>query len=123
MKYFLNGVWANDETIGILPAGAALLTDEQWGNRQAPPAGYVPPAPKAIDQIRALEAAAADATARGNRLVALEASIDIAVRKASEGGLTFTRAQALAWLLVNDANYKKLYDLEQAVRPLRALVV
>jgi hypothetical protein len=103
-----------------LPAGCVEITEAEVATIKASRVNVGTLTP--LQEIRALEAAAADHMARGTRLVALEASIDIAVRKASDAGLTCTRAQAQTWLLANDANYKALYDLEQAVRPLRALI-
>lgn len=40
MKYFLSGTWVNDSTITKLPAGATLLTDAEWENRNSTP--YIP---------------------------------------------------------------------------------
>jgi hypothetical protein len=52
MKYFLNGTWCNDSTITELPAGATLLSDTEWDNRQARPAGWLPE-PPSYQELRA----------------------------------------------------------------------
>lgn len=82
----------------------------------------LPPAPTPLAQIRALEAApaAADAAARGARIVALSYSLDLVIKKAAAKGQTVTPAQAHEWAMVNDGNYKTLYEVEQAIKPLRA---
>ena len=84
---------------------------------------YAPPPPP-IAQIRAIEntPAVADAMKRAARLVALSYAIDDLVRIAASKGQTVTRDQAHAWAMVNDSNYRTLYDAEQAIKPLRALV-
>jgi hypothetical protein len=40
MKYFLNGVWSNDDTVSILPPGATAMTDAEWESRLG--ATYIP---------------------------------------------------------------------------------
>ena len=84
---------------------------------------YAPP-PLPIQEIRAIEStpAVADAMQRAARLVALSYAIDDLIRIAASKGQTVTRTQAHDWSMVNDSNYKTLYDAEQAIKPLRALV-
>ncbi|MDO8775673.1 MAG: hypothetical protein Q7K57_44630 [Burkholderiaceae bacterium] len=84
---------------------------------------YTPP-PAPLDQIRAIERTpeVADAMQRGTRLVAIAYAIDEVLRKAALKGLTVTREQAHDWSMLNDGNYKTLYDAEQVIKPLRALV-
>lgn len=81
-----------------------------------------PPAP--IEQIRAMEDAPAvkDALARAGRLVALAYALDELIRVAASKGQTVTREQAHEWTIVNDSNYRTLYEAEQTIKPLRALV-
>jgi hypothetical protein len=87
---------------------------------------YVPPpVPLApLEQIRAIERTpeVADAMQRGSRLVALAYALDDLIHIAASKGQTVTRQQAHDWAMLNDANYKTLYDAEQAIKPLRALV-
>ena len=76
MKYFLNGTWANDDTITELPTGATPLSAAQWETRQGTP--YVPTAAEikttTLAEVRSLRAALfptlaglqAEALARGN---------------------------------------------------------
>lgn len=87
-----------------------------------------PPAPTgaeiALAEIRAIECApaVADAMARASRLVALAYALDDLIRIAASKGQTVTRQQAHDWAMANDSNYKTLYDTEQVIKPLRALV-
>ncbi|WP_341918699.1 hypothetical protein [Polaromonas sp. YR568] len=84
---------------------------------------YVPP-PLPIEEIRAIERtpAVADAMQRASRLVALSYAQDDLIRIAASKGQTVTRQQAHDWAMLNDSNYKTLYDAEQIIKPLRALV-
>ena len=84
---------------------------------------YVPPL-ATIQEIRRIEStpAVADAMQRGARLVALSYALDDLIRIAASKGQTVTRQQAHDWAMLNDNNYKTLYDAEQAIKPLRALV-
>ena len=83
-----------------------------------------PAPPPPLEQIRAIERspAVADAMQRGARLVALSYALDDLIRIAASKGQTVTRDQAHAWAMANDNNYNTLYDAEQAIKPLRALV-
>lgn len=83
-----------------------------------------PSGPAPLEQIRAIERTpiVADAMARANRLVALAYAIDELIRVAASKGQTVTREQAHDWAIVNDASYRTLYEAEQAIKPLRALV-
>lgn len=82
----------------------------------------LPPAP--LDQIRAIERtpAVSDAMQRASRLVAMAYALDDLIRIAASKGQTVTRQQAHDWAMLNDSNYKTLYDAEQAIKPLRPLV-
>lgn len=86
------------------------------------PADVPPPPP--LEQIRAIENTpeVSDAMQRAARLVALSYALDDLIRIAASKGQTVTRTQAHDWAMVNDSNYKTLYDAEQAIKPLRALV-
>ena len=83
-----------------------------------------PPEPTPLEQIRAIENTpeVSDAMQRAARLVALSYALDDLIRIAASKGQTVTRTQAHDWSMVNDSNYKTLYDAEQAIKPLRALV-
>lgn len=83
-----------------------------------------PAVPPPIEQIRAIERTpeVADAMQRGSRLVALSYALDELIRIAASKGQTVTRQQAHDWSMLNDSNYKTLYDAEQVIKPLRALV-
>lgn len=80
--------------------------------------------PAPIEQIRAIERTplVSDAMQRASRLVALAYALDEVIRVAASKGQTVTRLQAHAWSMLNDSNYKTLYDAEQAIKPLRPLV-
>ena len=124
----------NSTSITRLSDGAIIPADERntdyaaylaWlaqGNTPEP--ADVPPAPAPIDQIRAIENTyvVSDAMQRAARLVALSYALDDLIRIAASKGQTVTRTQAHDWAMVNDSNYKTLYDAEQAIKPLRALV-
>lgn len=103
----------------LVEAIADWLAD---GNTPEPADVPIPPQP--LDQIRAIESTAAvsDAMQRAARLVALSYALDELIRIAASKGQTVTRTQAHDWSMVNDSNYKTLYDAEQAIKPLRALV-
>lgn len=123
----------NSTSIKRLSDGASIPADERntdyaaylaWladGNTPEP-ADVLPPPP--LEQIRAIEEtpAVADAMQRASRLVALSYAIDDLIRIAASKGQTVTRQQAHDWAMLNDGNYKTLYDAEQAIKPLRALV-
>lgn len=79
---------------------------------------------KPLDEIRAVERspAVSDAMQRASRLVALSYALDDLIRIAASKGQTVTRTQAHDWAMLNDSNYKTLYDAEQTIKPLRPLV-
>lgn len=124
----------NTTSIKRLSDGASIPADEgntdyaayrAWraaGNTPEPADVPIPPQP--LDQIRAIEqgAAVSDAMQRASRLVALSYAIDDLIRIAASKGQTVTRQQAHDWAMLNDGNYKTLYDAEQAIKPLRPLV-
>lgn len=121
-------------SIKRLSDGASIPADERntdyaaylvWlsaGNTPEP-ADVLPPPPP-LEQIRAIENTpeVSDAMQRGSRLMALSYALDDLIRIAASKGQTVTRTQAHDWSMVNDSNYKTLYDAEQAIKPLRALV-
>lgn len=98
------------------------------GDREATPeevaAWELAKQPAPIEQIRAIERSptVADAMQRAARLVALAYALDDLIRIAASKGQTVTRQQAHDWAMLNDSNYKTLYDAEQVIKPLRALV-
>lgn len=124
----------NNDSVIRLSDGACIPSDPAntdravytaWlseGNTPEPADLPIPPQP--LDQIRAIESTAAvsDAMQRAARLVALSYALDELIRIAASKGQTVTRTQAHDWSMVNDSNYKTLYDAEQAIKPLRALV-
>jgi hypothetical protein len=113
---------------GVIWFASGATTEQQTAGQEVMDTnlaqlGVIEP-PLPIEQIRAIERtpAVADAMQRGSRLVALSYALDDLIRVAAAKGQTVTRTQAHAWAMVNDANYKTLYDAEQAIKPLRPLV-
>jgi len=112
----------------IDPAGNLYAGEMRVGDREATPeeiaAWEISRQPAPIDQIRTIERAleVSDAMQRGSRLVSLSYALDDLIRIAELKGQIVTRQQAHAWAMVNDPNYKTLYDAEQVIKPLRALV-
>lgn len=104
--------------VGQPVEGLTLIGFDEYLELSAPP----PPSP--LEQIRAIERSpeVADAMQRGSRLVALSYALDDLIRIAASKGQTVTRTQAHDWAMANDANYKTLYEAEQAIKPLRPLV-
>ena len=115
-----------DGSSTTIPKGHRFWDEYQaWvdaNNTPEPADGPTPASP--LEQIRAIESTpeVADAMQRGSRLVALAYALDDLIRIAASKGQTVTRQQAHDWAMVNDNNYKTLYDAEQAIKPLRALV-
>lgn len=110
------------ESIGDGPTREAVMTWLAVGNM--PETVGAPPEPSPIEVIRAIEQSkpVADAMQRATRLVALSYAIDDLIRVSASKGQTVTRDQAHNWAMLNDSNYKTLYDAEQVIKPLRALV-
>jgi hypothetical protein len=88
-----------------------------------------PPGPTPLEQIRAIEAAKADKTAKFMRQGMLLQTVTIAMARpdaqALTAGMTPEQAKAavVSVLLATDPGFKLLYDLEQEIEPLRALVL
>lgn len=120
MFYSLTG---KATVIGDLYDGSMLDGDRE-ATAQEVAAWEVQKPPKPIDEIRAIERSpqVADAMARATRLVAMAYALDEFVRAAALKGQTITREQAHAWAMLNDSNYKTLFDAEQLIRPMRARV-
>ena len=125
MVYKLTSGWPQDTVTGsfVNPDGAVYLAFLAGGGTPEP-ADVPSPSEAALAAIRATEQTpiVADAMQRGSRLVALSYAIDDLIRVAAAKGLTVTRQQAHDWAMLNDSNYKTLYDAEQIIKPLRALV-
>lgn len=77
----------------------------------------VPPAPTALDQIRALEAQYADAQARMTRQSLLVIALDKACESPAAANLTRDEVHNL--LLTGDNGYAALWNLEQQIAALR----
>ncbi|SDN52185.1 hypothetical protein [Polaromonas sp. JS666] len=107
------------------PSNADRIAYAAWlDGENTPEPADVPPPPSPLSQIRAIERTpeVSDAMQRGSRLVALSYALDDLIRVAASKGQSVTRQQAHDWAMLNDSNYKKLYDAEQVIKPLRALV-
>lgn len=87
-----------------------------------------PPGPTPLEQIRALEAAKADDLAKVMRQGMLLQTVDIAMAKPEAAALTSgmtpaeARATVIAHLVATDPGFKLMYELEQAIEPLRAQI-
>ncbi len=87
-----------------------------------------PSGPTPLEQIRALEAAKADDLAKVMRQGMLLQTVDIAMAKPEAAALTSgmtpeeARATVIAHLVATDPGFKLLYELEQAIEPLRAQI-
>ena len=79
----------------------------------------VPPAPKAIDQIRAIESKpeVADAFVRATRQLLLGTWFERV--KAKPAAANLTNAQIEAYCRASDPTYKTLAETEDAIKPLR----
>lgn len=99
----------------LLPAGSLPITP---GEAEALTPVSPPPTP--LEQIRALEAQYADAQARVTRQSLLELALERAAADPAAQGLT--KEQVHAFLMTRDNGYSALFNLEQQVAALRALV-
>jgi hypothetical protein len=111
----------------FLPAGSMPITEQEAealriANTPAP----TPLSP--LEQIRAIEAAKADDVAKVTRQVLLMQTVAIAMARpdaqALTDGMTPEQAQAaVTSLLVDtDPGFKLMFELEQAIEPLRAQI-
>lgn len=88
---------------------------------------YVPP-PSPLSQIRALEAAKADDVAKVTRQTLLMAVVDKAMERPEvvamlqEYPLEAVKAQVISALVDTDPGFRLMWELEQQIEPLRALV-
>lgn len=88
----------------------------------------VPAPPTPLEQIRALEAAKADDVAKVIRQALLMQTVAIALARpdavAMTAGMPAQHAQAavIAQLVATDPGFKLMYELEQAIVPLRAQI-
>ena len=86
------------------------------------------PAPSPLSQIRAIEAAKADDVAKVTRQALLMQTVAIAMARpdaqALTDGMTPEQAQAAATSLLvdTDPGFKLMFELEQAIEPLRAQI-
>jgi hypothetical protein len=107
--------------------------DLAQGDREATPEeiaawelSRLPKPPSPLEQIRALEAAKADDTAKITRQALLMQTVAIALAapeaEALTAGMTPEQAKAsvTAYLVQTDPGFKLLFELEQAIEPLRA---
>ena len=107
----------------LLPVGSVPITDEEAEALKPVP---VPPTP--LEQIRALEAAKADDVAKVTRQALLMHTFSIALAtpgaQAMTAGMTTEQAKAAvtAYLVQTDPGFKLMWELEQAVEPLRAQI-
>jgi hypothetical protein len=87
-----------------------------------------PTTPSPLEQIRALEAAKADATTKIIRQGLLLQTINLALARPDAAALIAgktpeeARAAVIAVLCATDQGFKTMYELEQAIEPLRALL-
>lgn len=109
--------------IGHLYSGT-LLPGDREATAEEIAAWELARQPAPLEQIRTIERTpgVSDAMQRGCRLVALSYALDDLIRIAASKGQTVTRDQAHGWAMVNDSNYRTLYNAEQAIKPLRPLV-
>jgi hypothetical protein len=88
----------------------------------------LPEPPSPIDQIRALEATNADKVAKITRQALLMQTVAIALTtpegQALAAGMTQEQAKAAAtaYLIQKDPGFKLMWELEQAIEPLRAQI-
>lgn len=109
------------------PEGWVEITTEELDSIRAS-RNVAPSLPSPLEQIRALEAAKADAVAKVTRQALLMQTVAIALARpeaaALTAGMTPPQAQAAvtAYLVATDPGFKLMYELEQEIEPLRALI-
>jgi hypothetical protein len=87
-----------------------------------------PPLPTPLEQIRALEAAKADASAKVVRQTLLRAAVEKAMERPEVVAMLQdypaeeVKAQVISTLVESDPGFKLMWELEQAVKPLRAQI-
>lgn len=111
------------------PANADYVEYLAWladGNTPEPVDAPPPPEPTLLEQIRALEAAKADATAKVVRQTLLRAAVEKAMERPEVVAMLQdypaeeVKAQVISTLVESDPGFKLMWELEQAVKPLRA---
>ena len=127
MKYFKDSgdgyyVAATSE---LVPVGCVEITEAEFLAANPLP---VPAPPTPLQQIRALEAAKADDVAKVTRQALLMQTITIALATPEAAALTVgmtaeqARAAVTAYLVQTDPGFKLMWELEQAIEPLRAQI-
>jgi hypothetical protein len=87
-----------------------------------------PPGSTPLEQIRAIEAAKADDSAKVVRQTLLMAVVDKAMERPEVVAMLqaypaeAVKAQVISTLVDTDPGFKLMWELEQAIEPLRALV-
>lgn len=88
----------------------------------------LPKPPTPLQQIRAIEASKAEDVAKVTRQALLMQTVAIALATPEAAALTSgmtpqdARAAVVAYLVATDPGFKLMYDLEQEIEPLRALI-
>ena len=113
------------EFANLLPAGCVQITEEEAEDIRI--AAIVPPTPPTpLEQIRAIEAAKADASAKVVRQTLLRAAVEKAMERPEVVAMLQdypaeeVKAQVISTLVESDPGFKLMWELEQAVKPLRA---
>jgi hypothetical protein len=87
-----------------------------------------PPGPTPLKQIRAIEAAKADDVAKVTRQALLMQTLTIALATPEAQAITAgmapeqAKAAVTAYLVQTDPGFKLMWELEQAIEPLRAQI-
>lgn len=125
MRYFKDtsdGYYAA-ETQALVPVGCVEIDESEFLSSQPEPQ---PPTP--LEQIRALEAAKADDVAKITRQALLMQTVAIALATPEAAALTAgmtpeqAKAAVTAYLVQTDPGFKLMWELEQAIEPLRAQI-
>lgn len=96
----------------MLPDGCVPITDEE-----AEALRPVPPAPSAIDQIRALEQTHMDDQRKLNRQAAIDTALTVACRSQAAEGKTRDEVHAIYY--ATNRGYRAMVDLEAQIAELR----